>query len=167
MEIANSLIDKPAIKYRSPEEGISPEDGFDCSGFVTYVLNKAGLHIPSFVGQDGRIRSIRHANEYWDHYGVAVHEEQAQLGDLVFFSRNGAFTSHVGILTYHGTYIHAPGKDDTTVCEDPLPITDDERRIESEQGKGRQLYVRNPIGFKTLVIAAERPTVRYHQQLLD
>lgn len=163
MENAVSLINKPSIRYHGPEYGISPEDGFDCSGFVTYVLQASGLHVPKYIGHDDQVRPVRHANEYWDHYGVHVDAENAKTGDLVFFSRTGMFPTHMGILTVHGTYIHAPGKDDTVVEEAYL----DEYAIEKSDRSSRQLYARNPIGFKALTSVADEPTYRYHQRLVD
>jgi cell wall-associated NlpC family hydrolase len=160
MEIAVSLIDKPSIKYRNPTEGMSPEKGFDCSGFVTYVLKEAGLFVPPYIGMDKKVRNTRHANEYWDHYGVTVHEDQAVMGDLIFWSRDGTFPTHVGILTYHNTYIHAPGKDGAFVEEAPLLSNE----IKPYEGYKRQLYVWNPIGAKALSTVVDNPTLRHHQR---
>lgn len=134
-------------------------DGFDCSGFVTFVLNQAGLTIPDYIGQDGENRPIRHANEYWDNYGIAVHEGLQQGGDLVFFSHNGLFPSHVGIMLDEGEYIHASGRDNPSVEVKPLifrqiPVTDREQAI----------YSRSPIGFKSPTYALDDPSYRYHQQ---
>ena len=164
METANSLIDAPSVLYTTPDKGMSPEEGFDCSGFVTYVLKSAGLHVPKFIGMDDEARPIRHASEYWDHYGVAVHEEHARYGDLVFYSRSGLFPTHLGFLTYHGTIIHAPGLDGTRVEEDHLHDYD---REPPRTGTGRKLYTKNPIGYKTLAVALNSPTPRYHQRVLE
>lgn len=163
MKNAVSLIGRPSIQYRGPEHGTTPEQGFDCSGFVTYVLKEAGLHVPQYMGYDDVPRPTRHANEYWDHYGVQVDPELAKSGDLVFFSRTGMSPTHVGILTYHGTYIHAPGKDDSFVEEAYL----DEYAIEPSDHKGRRLYTKNPIGFKALTTVADNPAGRYNQKLVD
>lgn len=163
MRNAVSLINKPSILYRGPEQGMSPEEGFDCSGFVSYVLKSAGIHVPDFIGMDNTPRPIRHASEYWDHYGIHVDAEHAKMGDLVFFSRTGMFPTHVGILTVHDTYIHAPGKDDTFVEEAYL----DEYVIDRGDRTDRQLYTKNPIGFKALTTVAANPTARYHQKLVD
>ena len=163
MATANSLIDSPSVLYTTPDQGMSPEIGFDCSGFVTYVLREAGLHVPKFIGMDDETRPIRHANEYWDHYGAPVHEDRAQLGDLVFFSRNGISPTHVGFLTYHGTMIHAPGLDNTLVDE---ALITDYMNEAPRTGTGRKLYGRNPIGYKALTTTLDRPTARYHQRSL-
>ncbi|HKX24093.1 MAG TPA: NlpC/P60 family protein, partial [Candidatus Saccharimonadales bacterium] len=93
------------MKYRNPEEGQSPERGFDCSGFVRFVLSAAGLAVPSFIGQDGLERPTRHANEFWDSYGIPIHDEARQPGDLIFFSREGDRPTHIGILRDAETYI--------------------------------------------------------------
>ncbi len=47
-EIAINYLDFPAIRYGSPRYGNTPV-GFDCSGFVQYTLNEAGIYIPERV----------------------------------------------------------------------------------------------------------------------
>lgn len=63
--------------------GSSP-DGFDCSGFTSYVLN---LH--------GKKLSRRAADQYNE--ARKVREKNVQKGDFVFFD-NGSGISHVGIV---------------------------------------------------------------------
>lgn len=63
--------------------GASP-DGFDCSGFTSYVLNANGESLPRrAVDQYNASRKIKKKN--------------VQKGDLVFFD-NGSGVSHVGIV---------------------------------------------------------------------
>lgn len=163
VEIATRLVGSPSIRYvaNHPELGMSPTEGFDCSGFVGYVLQQAGVHVPDFIGMDGQQRPIRHASEFWDHYGVGVHTPEP--GDLVFFSRNGRFPTHIGILQDAGHYIHAPGKDNTKVCVAELAYENIATAGVPEQ---RLLYATNPIGFKAPVKALSEPSYRYHQQIL-
>ena len=63
--------------------GESP-DGFDCSGFTSFVLASENIKVP------------RRAQDQYD-ASVKISPEKAQIGDLVFFS-NGGEISHVGIL---------------------------------------------------------------------
>ena len=63
--------------------GSSP-DGFDCSGFTSYVMSKNGSKLPR-----------RAVDQYNDAPRVKV--KNAQKGDLVFFD-NGSGVSHVGIV---------------------------------------------------------------------
>ena len=63
--------------------GSSP-DGFDCSGFTSYVMSKNGSKLPR-----------RAVDQYNDAPKVKV--KNAQKGDLVFFD-NGSGVSHVGIV---------------------------------------------------------------------
>jgi cell wall-associated NlpC family hydrolase len=58
--------------------------GFDCSGFTSYVFAKAGYSLPR-----------RAADQFAEIQKIEANE--AQLGDLVFFS-NGGEVNHVGIL---------------------------------------------------------------------
>ena len=63
--------------------GSSP-DGFDCSGFTSYVMSKNGSKLPR-----------RAVDQYND--APKVKAKNAQKGDLVFFD-NGSGVSHVGIV---------------------------------------------------------------------
>lgn len=63
--------------------GSSPE-GFDCSGFTSYVLAENGKKLP------------RRAQDQYDE-AVKVKEKNVDRGDLVFFD-NGSGISHVGIV---------------------------------------------------------------------
>jgi len=63
--------------------GNSP-DGFDCSGFTSYVMSKNGSKLPR-----------RAVDQYND--AQRVKAKNAQKGDLVFFD-NGSGVSHVGIV---------------------------------------------------------------------
>lgn len=75
--------------------GASPS-GFDCSGFVYYVLKQVGL---------SPYRTP--ASQFTQ--GTAVDKGSLQIGDLVFFSSNsGRSITHVGIYSGNGQFIHAP-----------------------------------------------------------
>ena len=63
--------------------GNSP-DGFDCSGFTSYVMSKNGGELPR-----------RAADQFND--SEKVKAKNVQPGDLVFFN-NGSGVSHVGIV---------------------------------------------------------------------
>ncbi|MDO5546776.1 MAG: NlpC/P60 family protein [Eubacteriales bacterium] len=82
--------------------GASPS-GFDCSGFVYYVLKQLGLspyRTPS------------------DQYkmGTKVEKSALQVGDLVFFG-SGSIT-HAGIYAGGGQFIHAPNSRSTVSYSD-------------------------------------------------
>lgn len=159
---ALELVGSKSRRYTNghPELGQSPE-GFDCSGFVRYVLIQSGFYIPDFIGMDGARRPIRHANEFFDHYGVSV--ETPELGDLVVWSRHGRFPTHIGFVYEDGQYIHAPGNEGSTVTierfvKEPIPAL---------PGIGRVLFTTNPIGYKTPTVPLENPSNRHHQRLAD
>lgn len=126
---------------------------------MRFVLNKAGLTIPEHIGQDGVHRPIRHANEFWDNYGIIVHDELKQPGDLIFFSRRGFFPTHIGIVRDEESYIHAPGTNESKVEIQPINY-----EIIAKRSMERQFYAKNPIGFKSPTIAVKQPTYRYHQE---
>ncbi len=155
-----------SVRYVSdkPELGQSPREGFDCSGFVRFVLTRAGLNIPDYIGLDLVRRPIRHANEFWDHYGVAIHNLLHMSGDLIFFSRNGDFPTHVGIVRDQESYIHAVGKNNTKVTVEAITRAIIDTR--NAKAGDRILYKTNPIGFKSPTISVGESTYRYHQRLI-
>jgi cell wall-associated NlpC family hydrolase len=159
--IASELVGAPSIKYKGPEHGQSPEEGFDCSGFARFVLQSAGLVIPPFVS-GGVERPVRHANEFWDSYGIPVHGQLRQPGDLIVFSRDGVRPTHIGIVRDFDTYIHAPGKEGTQV-----EIQDIRYRDIARDALLNQLYVRSPIGFKRPTTVLPGPARRRHHRPIE
>lgn len=133
---AVNWLGAPSVLYRGPEQGLTPE-GFDCSGFARFVLQRAGIDIPD---------DIRHSNEFFDSFGVFVHWPLHRRGDLVFFSRSGESPTHMGIVLDPQHFIHAPGKDRTEVEIEGLrtnPIRD---------SSARAIHTTNPIGFKRIAL---------------
>lgn len=128
---------------------------------MRYVLNQAGLHVPDYIGIDGVRRPVRHANEFWDNYGIAVHHDAYQSGDLILFSKNGHLPTHIGIVRDEESYIHAPGREHTRVTVDAIA-----HEAILHAGIIRAPYSINPIGFKSPVMPVAQPTLRYHQQLI-
>lgn len=71
--------------------GSTPEEGFDCSGFIAYVYAQIGVYLP------------HHAASQFG-YGVPVSREELQPADLVFFDGLG----HAGIYIGGGQFVHSP-----------------------------------------------------------
>jgi peptidoglycan endopeptidase LytF/peptidoglycan endopeptidase LytE len=72
--------------------GSSPA-GFDCSGFVSFVLSRAGKSIP---------------RDIFGQYDAGSHPTSLQPGDLVFFQNTYEYgLSHAGIYVGDGQFIHA------------------------------------------------------------
>ena len=82
--------------------GASPS-GFDCSGFVYYVLKQVGLS------------PYRTPSEQYK-MGTKVEKSALQVGDLVFFG-SGSIT-HAGIYAGGGQFIHAPNSRATVSYSD-------------------------------------------------
>jgi len=101
--VAGSQILAEAQKYigaRYIAGGASPE-GFDCSGFVYYVLRQVG--IPANRTPAAQFNQ-----------GSPVSKENLQAGDIVFFAGTGAAgISHVGIYAGNGQFLHAPNSRST------------------------------------------------------
>ena len=86
--------------------GSSPSTSFDCSGFVSWVINKSG------VGNVGR----QTAQGLYD-LCTPISKAQAKPGDLVFFTKtynSAGPVSHIGIFVGDGKMIH---------CGDPIQYT--------------------------------------------
>lgn len=76
--------------------GGTDPSGFDCSGFVYYVLRCNGINV-------SRTQTAMYSE------GTPVSKENLQPGDLVFFQNTyKAGLSHVGIYVGDGQFIHAP-----------------------------------------------------------
>ena len=76
------------VPYRAA--GMSPANGFDCSGLLYWAFAQAGLEIP------------RSSGDIW-RAGTPIPRGQAQPGDIVSFHGQG----HVGLYLGHGLYVHS------------------------------------------------------------
>lgn len=82
------------VQYRYG--GRSPETGFDCSGLVLHVFERAwGIALPP--GTDA-LRKV----------GKTVKRRDLAPGDLVFYNTRNRPFSHVGIYLGDGRFLHAP-----------------------------------------------------------
>lgn len=83
------------VKYRLG--GRSPDTGFDCSGLVTHVFERAwGVLLPP-------------GTEALSKVGTPVARlKELQPGDLVFYNTRNRPYSHVGIYLGDGRFVHAP-----------------------------------------------------------
>lgn len=75
--------------------GTTPRGGFDCSGFVRYVLASLQVSLPRTAAQQAAV-------------GEKVAKDTTRLrpGDLLTFGRGGRVT-HIGIYVGDGRYVHA------------------------------------------------------------
>ncbi len=92
-------LSREALRYlgvRYRYAGTSPSRGFDCSGFVTYLLR--------FYG----ITAGRSAQDLM-RLGTPVARSQLRPGDLIFFRNTGRRKgiSHTGIYIGNGLFVHA------------------------------------------------------------
>ena len=82
--------------------GTTP-NGFDCSGYVQYVLKQSGIYLPRTTTEQYKV-------------GTYVSKSKLQPGDLVFLQntyREGI--SHVGIYIGDGKMIHASSSKGVTI----------------------------------------------------
>jgi cell wall-associated NlpC family hydrolase len=112
-----ALLLAPALVYASPDAeavghpkfhaelmlgayyrygGASSDDGFDCSGLVAYVFERAwGLSLPRRTEEQAKL-------------GKPIRRRDLAPGDLVFYNTRNRPYSHVGIYIGDGRFIHAP-----------------------------------------------------------
>ena len=83
------------VKYRLG--GRSPETGFDCSGLIAHVFERAwGVLLPPHTSA---LRTV----------GAPVTQlKELEPGDLVFYNTRNRPFSHVGIYLGEGRFLHAP-----------------------------------------------------------
>jgi cell wall-associated NlpC family hydrolase len=91
--IAQRAVSLVGAPYR---DGGTTPDGFDCSGFVLYVVKEeTGVALPR--GVSGQYDAT-----------VNVPRNRARPGDLVFFKIDGRHVSHVALIVDDDTFVHAP-----------------------------------------------------------
>lgn len=107
-DVTGSQILNEARKYLGTpyvNGGASPA-GFDCSGFVYYVLKTLGFS------------PYRTPADQYKH-GSFVDKANLQVGDIVFFANTyGSGISHVGIYAGNGQFIHSPNSRSTVSYSD-------------------------------------------------
>ncbi len=76
--------------------GKSPDNGFDCSGFVDHVFHHSlGISLPRTSHEISQV-------------GTFVKKEHLRPGDLVFYNTQHSSYSHVGIYVGEDKFVHAP-----------------------------------------------------------
>lgn len=80
--------------------GGSTPSGFDCSGFLQYAYNKAGVSLPRTVAS------------MWD---ATSSVSSPSVGDLVFFETYKPGPSHAGIYLGNGKFIHSSSSYGVTI----------------------------------------------------
>ena len=79
--------DTMGVQYRYGST--DPKQGFDCSGFITYVFNHFDIQVP------------RSSIDFTD-VGRTIPLDSAKLGDIVLFTGTDStekFVGHMGIIT--------------------------------------------------------------------
>lgn len=82
--------------------GSTPQQGFDCSGFVQHVYGRWGVPLPHNAEEMARTLP-------------PVKQTDPHPGDLVFFNTLGHAYSHVGIYLGRDEFVHAPSRRSETV----------------------------------------------------
>jgi cell wall-associated NlpC family hydrolase len=80
---------KELMGLRYKYGGNNPRQGFDCSGFVLYLYQNAGIDINRISRDQAK-------------QGRSIPTNRARPGDLVFFKRNGKAVHHVSVIVEVG-----------------------------------------------------------------
>jgi hypothetical protein len=93
-EISIQAMSLVGIPYRWG--GNTPDSGFDCSGLVRYVVERAAsVNLPrTTADMSGR--------------GESIEPDEIATGDLIFFNTTGRPHSHVGIYVGKLRFVNAP-----------------------------------------------------------
>lgn len=81
--------------------GTTPS-GFDCSGYIQYVLGKNGISVPRTAAEQYKV-------------GTSVSKSNLRTGDLVFFTTYKEGPSHLGFYLGEGKFIHASSSKGVTI----------------------------------------------------
>jgi len=92
LQVVRDALSLKGISYQYGEE--TPEQGFDCSGFVQYVYGRHGVNLPRTAYEMATLLP-------------ALDETLREPGDLVFFNTTGRPYSHVGIYIGRNRFVHA------------------------------------------------------------
>lgn len=93
-EISIQAMSLVGIPYRWG--GNTPESGFDCSGLVRYVVERAAnVDLPRTTADISR-------------RGESIAPDEIAPGDLIFFNTTGRAHSHVGIYVGKLRFVNAP-----------------------------------------------------------
>ncbi len=82
------------VGYNYSWGGMSPETGFDCSGFTSYVFAHFGYSLNRVACDQAR-------------NGVHVEPNDMQAGDIICFYSGGDYIGHVGIYIGNNMFVHA------------------------------------------------------------
>jgi cell wall-associated NlpC family hydrolase len=117
---ARSLKGTP-YKYGSTD----PEQGFDCSGFVTCVFNHFGIPVPR-------------PSVDFTFVNTPININQAKPGDLILFTGTDSIprvVGHIGIIVSNQKgdliFIHATSRNDDGVIETPFALYYRQRYIKT------------------------------------
>ncbi|KMJ57434.1 endopeptidase [Bacillus sp. LL01] len=106
VESNHSNIVEVAKKYEgTPYQwgGETPEEGFDCSGYLNYIFDEAeNKDLP---------RTVKEI------YAEGTKVESPAVGDIVFFDVEGNGPSHAGLYIGNGEFIHASSTDGVKISE--------------------------------------------------
>lgn len=106
IESNESNIVEVAKKYEgTPYQwgGETPEEGFDCSGYLNYIFDEAeNKDLP---------RTVK------DIYAEGTKVESPAVGDIVFFDIEGNGPSHASLYIGSGEFIHASSTEGVKISE--------------------------------------------------
>jgi cell wall-associated NlpC family hydrolase len=104
--------------------GNTPESGFDCSGLIGYVYQRAASITPP--------RSVQLISAW----GQAVPATHVRSGDLVIFGTRGS-ASHAGVYVGQSRFVHAPSTGGTVRLNS----------IRETYWAARMMMYRRPVGL--------------------
>jgi hypothetical protein len=165
-EISIQAMSLVGVPYRWG--GNTPEAGFDCSGLVRYVVDRAAsVNLPRTTAEmSGR--------------GESIEPDEVAPGDLIFFNTTGRPHSHVGIYVGKLRFVNAPSTGGTVRLDyltnpywakrfdgirrvappktAPTPFDAPTYVASHGADSGEPAYARQPMPATASVAAVERPS---------
>lgn len=121
--VADTARSYIGVPYRWAGEDPS---GWDCSGFVTWVLTKHGIKLPS------NHHTVAAQFYVWGG-AYTLPRGACQAGDLV------CWVSHIGIATGPDTFVHAPGTgrrtQESRIWRTPAPVIRRPKQYLTDEGR--------------------------------
>lgn len=76
--------------------GNTPEEGFDCSGFLRYVYRAHGIELPRVTRDQAQVGEA-----------LPLSIEALRPGDLMFFAKDGSYIDHAAMYVGEGRILHS------------------------------------------------------------
>ena len=147
LEFAIDCVGLPSTAFLGRNYPVGPSGDMSCSGFICWIADEKGIIRPMSKFTERPVRTSREIFFYW---GKPVSYEEADAGDLVFFSAGGVKVSHIGIYIGNDLYIASPGTKGKRIVFAEVDEFEPHYFPEGRRGKFDIVFEQNPVGFNRI-----------------